>query len=125
MITLTNNQIINLYEILNNLDSKTNVPIALGFGIIHNIKILEPYYMSIMEMRERIIKESGIQSEDGHVQVPADKIEEVNKQLYSLLDIRNEVASLSLLNVEQMSEAFTELSLEVINVLYPISKLGS
>ena len=125
MIMLTNNQIINLYEILNNLDSKTNVPIVLGFGIIHNIKMLEPYYMSVMEMRERIIRDNGVQSEDGHIQVPADKIEEVNKQLYSLLDIQNEVASLSLLNIEQMSEAFKELSLEVINALYPISKLGS
>lgn len=125
MITLTNNQIINLYEILNNLDSKTNVPIALGFGIIHNIKMLEPYYMSVMEMRERIIRENGVQSEDGHIQVPPHLINEVNQQLYSLLDIEIEIPSLILINVQQLNEIFKEMSLEEINILYPISKLES
>ena len=60
MVILTNNQIINLYELLNSLDSQTKLPIELGFAIIHNIKILQSYYLSVMEMRERLIRENGI-----------------------------------------------------------------
>ena len=125
MIILTNNQIINLYELLNSLDSQTKLPINLGFTIIHNIKILQPYYQNVMEMRERLIRENGVQTEEGHIQVPPELINEVNQQLYSLLDIEIEIPSLILIDVKQLNDIFKEMSLEEINILYPISKLES
>lgn len=125
MVQLTNNQIIKLYELLNSLDSQTKLPIELGFTIIHNIKILQPYYQSVMEMRERLIRESGVQTEEGHIQVPPHLINEVNQQLYSLLGIEVEIPSLILINVKQLNDIFKEMSLEEINTLYPISKLES
>lgn len=125
MVQLTNKQIINLYELLNSLDSQTKLPIELGFTIIHNIKILQPYYQSVMEMRERLIRENGTQNEEGHIQIPPHLINEVNQQLYSLLDIELEIPSLILINAKQLNDIFKEMSLKEINVLYPISKLES
>lgn len=122
---LTNNQIIKLYELLISLDSQTKLPIELGFTIIHNIKILQPYYQSVMEMRERLIRENGVQTEEGYVQVPPELINKVNQQLYSLLDIEIEIPSLILIDVKQLSDIFKEMSLEEIDILYPISKLES
>ena len=123
MQLLTNKQIIELYELLNSLNSQTKLPIELGFTIIHNIKILQPYYKSIMEMRERLIRENGIQTEEGHIQIPPHLINEVNQQLYSLLDIEIEIPSLVLINAKQLNDIFKEMSLKEINILYPISKL--
>ena len=123
MVQLTNNQIIKLYELLNSLDSQIKLPIELGFTIIHNIKILQPYYQSVMEMRERLIRENGIQTEEGHVQIPPHLINEINQQLYSLLDIKIEIPSLILINAKQLNDIFKEMSLKEINILYPISKL--
>lgn len=125
MVQLTNKQIITLYELLNSLDSQTKLPIELGFTIIHNIKILQPYYKSVMEMRERLIRENGIQTEEGHIQIPPHLINEVNQQLYSLLDIEIEIPSLVLINVKQLNDIFKEMSLKEINILYPIGKLES
>lgn len=125
MIKLTNNQIIKLYELLISLDSQTKLPIDLGFTIIHNIKILQPYHQNVMEARERLIKENGVQTEEGYVQVPPELINEVNQQLYSLLDIEIEIPSLILIDVKQLSDIFKEMSLEEIDILYPISKLES
>lgn len=125
MQLLTNGQIIELYELLNSLDSQTKLPIELGFTIIHNIKILQPYYKSIMEMRERLIRENGVQTEEGHVQIPPHLINEVNQQLYSLLDIEIEIPSLVLISVKQLNDIFKEMSLKEINILYPVSKLES
>ena len=125
MVQLTNNQIIKLYELLNSLDSQIKLPIELGFTIIHNIKILQPYYQSVMEMRERLIRENGIQTEEGHIQIPPHLINEVNQQLYSLLDIEIEIPSLVLINAKQLNDIFKEMSLKEINILYPISKLES
>ena len=122
---LTNNQIIKLYELLISLDSQTKLPIELGFTIIHNIKILQSYYQSVMEMRERLIRENGVQTEEGYVQVPPELINKVNQQLYSLLDIEIEIPSLILIDVKQLSDIFKEMSLEEIDILYPISKLES
>lgn len=122
---LTNNQIIKLYELLISLDSQTKLPIELGFTIIHNIKILQPYYQSVMEMRERLIRENGVQTEEGYVQVPPELINKVNQQLYSLLDIEIEIPSLILIDVKQLSDIFKEMSLEEIDILYPINKLES
>ena len=125
MQLLTNSQIIELYELLNSLDSQTKLPIELGFTIIHNIKILQPYYQSVMEMRERLIRENGTRNEAGHIQIPPHLINEVNQQLYSLLDIEIEIPSLVLINVKQLNDIFKEMSLQEINILYPISKLES
>lgn len=125
MIKLTNNQIIKLYELLISLDSQTKLPINLGFTIIHNIKTLQSYYQNVMEAREHLIKENGIQMEEGYVQVPPELINEVNQQLYSLLDIEIEIPSLILIDVKQLNDIFKEMSLEEINILYPISKLES
>ena len=125
MQLLTNSQIIELYELLNSLDSQTKLPIELGFVIIHNIKILQPYYQSVMEMRERLIRENGIQTEEGHVQIPPHLINEINQQLYFLLDIKIEIPSLILINAKQLNDIFKEMSLKEINILYPISKLES
>ena len=125
MIILTNNQIINLYELLNSLDSQTKLPINLGFTIIHNIKTLQSYYQNVMEAREHLIKENGVQMEEGYVQVPPELINKVNQQLYSLLDIEIEIPSLILIDVKQLSDIFKEMSLEEIDILYPISKLES
>ena len=125
MIKLTNNQIIKLYELLISLDSQTKLPINLGFTIIHNIKTLQSYYQNVMEAREHLIKENGIQMEEGYVQVPSQLINEVNQQLYSLLDIEIEIPSLILIDVKQLNDIFKEMSLEEINILYPISKLES
>ena len=125
MIKLTNNQIIKLYELLISLDSQTKLPINLGFTIIHNIKTLQSYYQNVMEAREHLIKENGIQMEEGYVQVPPELISEVNQQLYSLLDIEIEIPSLILIDVKQLNDIFKEMSLEEINILYPISKLES
>lgn len=122
---LTNNQIINLYQLLNSLNSQTKLPINLGFAIIHNIKILQPYHQNVMEARERLIKENGVQTEEGYIQVPPELINEVNQQLYSLLDIKIEIPSLILIDVKQLNDIFKEMSLEEINILYPISKLES
>ena len=125
MIKLTNNQIIKLYELLISLDSQTKLPINLGFTIIHNIKTLQSYYQNVMEAREHLIKENGVQTEEGYVQVAPELINKVNQQLYSLLDIEIEIPSLILIDVKQLSDIFKEMSLEEIDILYPISKLES
>ena len=59
------------------------------------------------------------------MQVPPELINKVNQQLYSLLDIEIEIPSLILIDVKQLSDIFKEMSLEEIDILYPISKLES
>ena len=63
--------------------------------------------------------------EEGYVQVPPELINKVNQQLYSLLDIEIEIPSLILIDVKQLNDIFKEMSLEEIDILYPISKLES
>lgn len=107
---LTNNQVYGLYETLIKFQDKNkSLPIKVGFALLQNIKILEPIYSSIDTLRQNLILANGTQTEDGMVNVPKDKLEEVNKELTIL---GNEESEVKLRKIKLQDIENLELSLE-------------
>lgn len=111
---LTNDEIYLLYSALQSLkNEKIALPIKDGFVLVKNMKILQPLVEAIEETRETIIKkyvdESGV--------ICAEKRAAVNKELYELSKVENDVIlnKLSLTKIENLN-----LDLNIISALAPI-----
>ena len=114
---LTNSQIFNLYEAIGQL-KEINLPIRMSFQLIKNLKLLEPYYTSIQEVRNSVLVKYGY---DGtpNFQFAQEKIEDINKELMEILEIENEVAVSQIWMVD-LEKALPQAPLTLLEALYPI-----
>ena len=79
-----------LYNLFNN--NEQYIPIKLNFMLRKNIQTLMNYMEQINVGRQAIGMQYGIPTEDGGFNVPADKIDEANKELTDLGNIVQEVS---------------------------------
>lgn len=87
---IINNQIFSLYDGIMKFKTK-ELPIKVGFNILRNIQTIEPIYNSIIELKDNILVKYGEVQENGRVNIPNDKMEIVNKELYELGNIENDI----------------------------------
>lgn len=118
---LTNAEITTLYEGLWELRKRIQIalPIQVGFAIIQDMKILQPIYETVIEMRNHIYFEHK-ESTDEDTQMVRIKVEDVdivNKKLKELGDIPNE---LDLRRIPLPQLLSLSLTLDDIDILYPI-----
>lgn len=79
-----------LYNLFNN--NEQYIPIKLNFILRKNIQTLMNYMEQIDAGRQAIGMQYGIPSEDGGFSIPAEKVEEANKELIDLGNIVQEVS---------------------------------
>lgn len=119
---LTNQQVINYYEALNNLsesDITSRLPARVSYMIIKNIRELQPIVADALKIREKILTNNGSpqvdQEGNSYYSIDENKQEFVNKQLESLFSTENEV-NISTFSLDTLNDC--ELSLQAMNALY-------
>ena len=114
---ITNEQIFNLYDTLNEIISnKENIlPVRTGFNFIKNFRMIAETRAAIDEARQRIIK---VECADPRNPTPQE-IEKINAKLIELGAIEDELP-LILIPLDEILEL--KLSLYEMNALMPILK---
>lgn len=114
---LTNNQIVELYEIIQLL-KQIEFPIKTSFVLIKNLKVLEPYYQAIQETRNEVLKRFGFDGSPDF-KFPEEKISEINKELFEILEIESEVA-VSQIWMADLEKHLPQATPALLEALYPI-----
>lgn len=108
----TNNQIYKIATIIseNPFKNDTYIPIKFNFYIQRNIEAMLQEYQKIEKHRNDIFKHYGTMTGDQFT-IPQEKIEEVNKELESLGEIKQEVniTMIPLSAIEELSLTTGEL----------------
>lgn len=101
----TNNQIYDfaLDIIENPIKEDTYIPVKLNFYIQKNIQTVISEYKRIEQHRADIIKYYGEPDEKGQVTISRDKIQEANRELQELGDIKQEI-ELNMLSLEDLAQ---------------------
>lgn len=89
---IKNDDVLLLYETLQRLveDKELKLNITVGYIMAKNKAILEPIANLIYDTRRNIILEYG--TTDGEeVQIPKDKIDELNEKVIELMNIENDL----------------------------------
>lgn len=115
---MTNTDIYTVYESLAKLshDKELKMPAKVGYTILKNRNLLEPYYKALMESRYSIIEKYAEKNDEGQLEVPSEKLGEANKELADLLEMEEEI-QLTKLNVESLPDG---IDLEILDNLMPI-----
>lgn len=115
---MTNTDIYTVYESLVKLsqNKELKMPAKVGYVILKNRNLLEPYYKALIESRYSIIEKYAEKTEDGNLEVPSDKIEEANKELEELLALEEDI-NLTTINVNVLPDG---IDLEILDNLMPI-----
>ena len=115
---MTNTDIYTVYESLVKLsqNKELKMPAKVGYVILKNRNLLEPYYKALIESRYSIIEKYAEKNEDDSLEVPSDKIEDANKELVELLALEEEI-NLSKINVNTLPDG---IDLEILDNLMPI-----
>ena len=102
---LKNSDIVKIYETLINIYNQKDMKFSakIAFSLIRNINLLQPYYTNIMEVREDLIRNNGLELVDGTYQIPQDSIDFINQELQDLLDIECEI-ELNKINFEDFPQ---------------------
>ena len=102
---LKNSDIVKIYETLINIYNQKDMKFSakIAFSLIRNINLLQPYYTNIMEVREDLIRNNGLELADGTYQIPQDSIDFINQELQDLLDIECEI-ELNKINFEDFPQ---------------------
>lgn len=97
--TMSNMEIYNIASALVTLQKKTSdeqmvFPVKVNFYFQKNTSILVDMAQDLDEERSKIIMKFGSPSESNpeQIEIPKDKVEEVNKQLQDLFSLEQEVA---------------------------------
>lgn len=97
--TMSNMEIYNIASALVTLQKKTSdeqmvFPVKVNFYFQKNTSILVDMAQDLDEERSKIIMKFGSPSETNpeQIEIPKDKVEEVNKQLQDLFSLEQEVA---------------------------------
>lgn len=116
---MKNSEIFVLYDSLNELSQKNDVklPAKIGYICLKNKNLLEPYYKTISESRDKIVQEYIEKDEEGNMRVPEDKIEEANNKLQEILDIEEDI-DLQKINIKDIEDE--SLPMDILNGLMPI-----
>lgn len=113
---MTNTEIYTLYESLVQLSQNKNlkVPAKVGYLFLKNKNLLEPYYKALMEARYGIIEKYAEKTENGQLQVPADKLDIANAELNELLAMEEQNINLSKIKVDSLPD---EIGLDLLDNL--------
>ena len=116
---MTNLEIYTLYQALVNLSQNNNIqmPIKVGYLILKNKNLLEPYYKSLEEARMSVVKRYGVQDSNGDFRVPDDKLKIANEELDEILGIEEEGVILQKIKVDSMQQF---LPMDIISDIMPI-----
>lgn len=103
---MTNIEIYTLYESLVQLsqNKELKIPAKVGYLFLKNKNLLEPYYKALMEARYSIIEKYAETTEDGQLQVPADKLDIANAELNELLAMEEQDINLSKIKVDNLPD---------------------
>lgn len=110
-------KLIPINDSLQALRDKSAVDIKTSFKVVRNLRLLEPEIKEIYETREKLIRENGKDDGEGNIQVPPEKIDEVQAQLNELLHTEIEVDLLPF-KIEEL-QSF-EMTVNQIDALYDI-----
>ena len=113
---MTNTEIYTLYESLVKLsqNKELKMPAKVGYLLLKNKNLLEPYYKALMEARYGIIEKYAVTTEDGQLQVPAEKLDVANAELNDLLAMEEEGINLSKIKVDNLPD---NIELELLDNL--------
>lgn len=84
-------KLIPINESLQTLRDKSAVDVKTSFKVVRNLRLLEPEIRSIFEEREKLIRSNGKDDGEGNIQIPPEKIDDVQAQLNSLLKTEIEI----------------------------------
>ncbi len=114
---MKNKEIIKLYEGLNQIKDIKFKP-KTSFILAKNKIALEPLYMAAMKCQQDVIEQFGVIQDDGAIQVPRDKIKDVNKSLTELMEVENEI-KLDKLKIEEFGEETLDMDIleKLINII--------
>lgn len=113
---MINKEILHIVEGLSQiLQDSTSFPANVSYAIIRNFKILSPIAEDIYNERENIIKKYGEKIEDGHYQIPEDKINIANQELDNLLNMDTNV-QLVTFSIDNLLGY--DIPLKTMNILY-------
>ena len=95
LVTFTNEEIYNignqLSEVFGEEDNKHFFSAKINFLIQKNKKVLLNAAVDIEKVRLSILNKYGSQQEDGQLFIPPEKIQDANKELIDLLQIKQEL----------------------------------
>lgn len=118
---MTNNEIIDLYEglyeISQNPDFKLNAKTC--FVLAKNKNLLQPFYDSVIEARQKLIEKYGERQEDGNWFISNEKLIEFKTEFKSLMNIQT---FLTIENIALVDLENEKINLELMRKLLPIIK---
>lgn len=118
----TNQQVSEMYEALAGVQKKNlTFPAKVSYAIVRNLKILNPMYEDIIEVRNKIIT-SNSKQEGEYFRVLPEKQDYVNSELKSLAAVPNEDISLTKIKLKDIESL--DLPIDVMEGLFPMIDEG-
>lgn len=89
---MKNYEIVAAYDALTSFyNTATDLPIKVAYNLAMNRKTLEPFYITILHMKDDVIKQFGQENDDGTYRIPDDKVADAQRELDKLSVIDNEI----------------------------------
>lgn len=117
---MTNGEIVNLYEGLQNIKTIA-LPIQIAYIFLRNSQVLSPLYQTIMQCRDDLVRKYGALQEDGRYTVPLENIEQFQEEINQLTKIENQV-ELTKVSLSELSSL--NLSMSELQAIMPIISEG-
>lgn len=112
---LTNQKIYESAMALNNFHIEGKVPVKISFFLQKNIQMLVAAGQEIEEARLNIAKTYGeLNEETGMYNIPADKLEEANKEIFDLFMLEQDI-NLHVFNLNDFDSV--ELTYEQMSII--------
>ena len=116
---MTNKEIVSTYTNLHSLRESANkrFPARLGYAIIHNLRLLQPYYEDYTSVMSNLFQQYGQPQEDGGYLVPAEQVPTFEREVKSLDDMT------FIINLSKVPFSLVdnmELDLNEWDALYPM-----
>lgn len=87
---MTNNEIMQVYKGINKIyDSNIKLGVRLSYILAKDLKVLQPLAEIIEKEQYKIFLKHGNKLNDGNIEVPKEKVEELNQDLAQLGEIEN------------------------------------
>ena len=118
---MTNGEVLNLFETLERIsrNKELKFKVSVGFLLAKNREILRPEAKIIYKMRQDIINEYAMPTNNGDYLIPKDKIDEVNEKINELMKLENDVRVWQI-SIDEFDGDGIELGLEDFNGLIHI-----
>lgn len=118
MIELTNEQILELNQSLNNLqESKVALNIKVSYKLARIKKIVQSYVNTIQQEQMNLYKKYGEPEGEDKIKVPAEKLNDFTNEFEELIKINNNI-EIEPINVEEFGD--TEIDFNIMDGLMNI-----